>query len=308
MTRRPPPRRAALLDEEPEVDDVLDTSEWTRDWTDAERNLWAELLEDADGELQRELLVRALAMGHTAAELHGFADFIRPLSDSEVYAACAAPKGKGHDMPTLLRAQADPLFALELNTRGRARPRRREAPPGPVKLPPALLVDRAVAPVSPREPTPEEAPSEAPAEAQPRPAAPRHGFAEDLFDAAVDFTGIRFSEQPVDAGGLTLEQAVPIATEALSKGIPVPVVLGSRAGDFRRYALILQVQVSGRTRAYQLYDPFEQEAVWANEGDLLSRVELPFSNKVHRRITAIALPRTAPHGVGGVGSGYEGTR
>jgi hypothetical protein len=54
--------------------------------------------------------------------------------------------------------------------------------------------------------------------------------------------------------------------------------------------MLLQTSSSGKSRAWQLYDPFSQELVWANEGDLLARTELPFANKTNRRITRIALP------------------
>ena len=75
------------------------------------------------------------------------------------------------------------------------------------------------------------------------------------------------------------------------RGLPVPLSLGAGAQKYSRYALILQVAPAGTSRAFQLHDPVSKETVWANEGDLLGRNELPFSNKSLRRITAIALPR-----------------
>ena len=74
------------------------------------------------------------------------------------------------------------------------------------------------------------------------------------------------------------------------RGVPIPIVLGPSPGEYRRYALILQVSTTGKSRAFQLHDPFTQETVWVNEGDLFARTELPFATKTHRRITAIALP------------------
>ena len=58
--------------------------------------------------------------------------------------------------------------------------------------------------------------------------------------------------------------------------------------------VLLQLSVSGKSRAWQLYDPFTAELVWANEGDLLARAELPFANKVNRRLTRIVLPLSTP--------------
>src|SRR5690606_19956765 len=103
--------------------------------------------------------------------------------------------------------------------------------------------------------------------------------------------GISYQEHEVDTGGLTLEQGLQDAAEALAEGVVIPAALGPRAGEHRRYALILQAQKSGRSRAFQLYEPFSQEVVWVHQKDLLARTELPLGNKAYRRITALALPR-----------------
>ncbi len=73
----------------------------------------------------------------------------------------------------------------------------------------------------------------------------------------------------------------------------MPVSLGREVGARSRYALLLQVQLSGKRRAFQLYDPIDEELVWVHEADLLRRTELPLSSKRFRRVTAVALPKSS---------------
>jgi hypothetical protein len=118
-------------------------------------------------------------------------------------------------------------------------------------------------------------------------------IAQELLNEALHPLGVSFREQPVDgAGAPKLEDLLPHAAQALQRGYPVPVMLGPAAGQDRRVALFLQVQQSGKSRAYQLFDVLSQEIAWVNEGDLLSRTELPFASKHNRRITRIALPQS----------------
>lgn len=266
--------------------------------------LFAELHEDAGSELQQELLQRALAAQHSPAELHAFADALRGLSDAEVFAACTldADAPSGYSVAQLLRAESDPLFAYQLKG-GQLSPSQ-EASPAPPSAPP-----QGPPPASPWDSKPGRGRQElgASAEAVPR-AAPKPISAlsaavprpvagalfEDLVNAAVYPLGLSFREHELDTGALTLEAALPRVAEALKRGWPVPAAIGPGAGKSARLVLLLQLSVSGARRAYQLLDPLSQELVWANEGDLLARTELPFSNKQHRRLTRLALPTRAP--------------
>ncbi len=85
-------------------------------WPVKSRALFKELVEDAPSELQRELLQRAVAAGHTPAEIHAFADELRVLEDEQAFNACTldADAPAGYTVMQLLRAEADPLYAYEL--------------------------------------------------------------------------------------------------------------------------------------------------------------------------------------------------
>jgi hypothetical protein len=288
-------------------------------WSARSRRLLDELLEDAVSELQRELLLRAVAAGHSAAEVHAFADALRPLSDDEAYRACtledAAPED--YTVAQLLRAEADPLFAFEVKG-GTLEPGEEDggAAPAPAPVarpartfelggdgPSAGLTARArpgfVAESSGARPQALDwgelnGSSRGGPPPATRGAAPASGrLLEDLLAEATRGLSVGWREHDVDtAGGMALAEALASAAGALTRGIPVPCAIGPQPGQHRRLVLLLQVSVSGKTRAWQLYDPLSQELVWANEGDLLAKAELPFSNKVNRRLTRVALPQS----------------
>lgn len=286
-------------------------------WGPRARRLFDELQEDAASELQRELLWRAVAAGHTAAEVHAFADEIRGLSDAEAYEACTLEDDAPDDytVAQLLRAEADPLFAFELKG-GVIDPAEDEAPeaaprrPGvPPLVPPAT--DAIAAGLGGRRPKGFEADSvdararvmdwgalgqdNAPPPPPSAPVGPADRLLEDVLAEATRGLSVAWREHDLDVeGGLSLAEALASAAGAVGRGIPVPCAVGPKAGQHRRFVLLLQVSTSGKTRAWQLYEPWTRELVWANEGDLLSMKELPFADKRNRRLTRVVLPQSLP--------------
>lgn len=277
-------------------------------WPNEAQRLFLELLEDARSELQRELLNRALAAGHSAKELHAFADALRPLSDREAFGSCtlAEHEPHGYSVVQLLRAESDPLYAYELkggvlspeesrapvmpkDVASRTAPRRSlpqlkaarfDVTEGPLKRPKdkALIgQSRELGSSGARKPVPLTADGVC--------------LLQDVLNEAVRSLGLVYEERAVDGqGALPLEAALEVAATALMRGVPVPIAMGKEVGHYRRLAVMLQVSKSGHTRAFQLYDPVSQEVRWTNEGNLVARVELPFSDKALKRITRIALP------------------
>lgn len=288
-------------------------------WSAKARRLFDELLEDAGSDLQREFLQRAVAAAHTPAEVHAFADEIRAMSDDEVYEGCtledAAPED--YTVAQLLRAEADPLFAFELKG-GTIEPNEDEegdvsAPPPAPKAATKFELgggDALAAGLAGKKKAGFEAESAdarvkamdwgelggappPPSQVHQSPAPTQGKLLEDLLAEATRGLQVAWREHDVDTpGGMALAEALASAAGALTRGIPVPCVIGPNAGQHRRFVLLLQASTSGKTRAWQLYDPLSQELVWANEGDLLQKAELPFANKVNRRLTRIVLPQS----------------
>lgn len=307
-----------------------EASDQLAQWPHRARALFDELLDDAGSDLQREFIQRAVAAAHSPAEVHAFADELRGLSDEEAYEKCtlddAAPED--YTVAQLLRAEADPLFAFELmggsiepneedvgkaNGGGVVPPRRVLETVELEVVAPVDAVAAAVAaatakkkssdsfdslsPVArPRKLDWNELPSTRPAELKKDPGPASSGgtrFLESLLAEATRGLSISWREQDVDVpGGLTMADALASAAGALSRGIPVPCAVGPAPGEHRRFVVLMQLNTSGKNRAWQLYDPFSSELLWANEGDLLAKAELPFANKLNRRLTRIVLPQS----------------
>lgn len=300
-----------------------EANEQLAQWPTRSRALFEELLDDAGSDLQREFLQRAVAAAHTPAEVHAFADELRGLSDEEAYEACTlhddAPKD--YTVSQLLRAEADPLFAFELMG-GTIEPNEDVSSPGyaPPPRPPLQTVElEAVAPVDMLASAVSKKKSSDSFEAESRGArvksldwndlqparpAPQQKdagptsaggtrFLESLLAEATRGLSISWKELDVDVpGGLTMADALASAAGALIRGIPVPCAVGPSPGVHRRFIVLMQLNTSGKSRAWQLYDPFSAELLWANEGDLLAKAELPFANKMNRRLTRIVLPQS----------------
>jgi hypothetical protein len=297
-----------------EVQAVLDR------WTAKGRRVFDELMEDAGSELQRELVQRAVLAGHSPGEVHAFADELRALSDDECYVACTldddAPEG--YTVAQLLRAEADPLFAFELKG-GTLSPNEADdqlsAPlPAQRREPVDLPVDRALAadPVRRAREQRQGFNAESATPRQSAPVRPLLGadgppppsgvlrtplaaggrLLEDLLAEATRALGVSWREVELDVpGGPSMEAGLQEVAQALQRGIPVAGVIGNAQGKPLRPLLVLQVSTAGANRAFQLYEPFSQALVWANERDLVLKGELPFDDKSLRRLLRVVLPK-----------------
>ena len=275
-------------------------------WSPTARTLFEELVEDAASDLQREFLARAMAAGHTAAQVHAFADQLRGQRDTEVFDACTLASGKAthFTLEHRLAAEADPLAAFQFN--GGAIDPKDAGNPTPVPVVPAPPRSPLDLPMGARPSTFDSGLRPVPSgkgDARVPMAVSASGahsvslvpgvdaFAEALLGEATRSLGLAWREKDLDTrGGVALADALAVAATALARGIPVPCLMGPGVGQHRRFVLLLQLTVAGKSHAWQLYDPMSRELVWANESDLLLARELPFANKVNRRLTRIILP------------------
>lgn len=295
-------------------------SEWPREveatlasWTSKGKQVFSELMEDAASELQRELVQRAVISGRSLAEVHAFADELRPLSDEECFEACTLlnhPAGN-HSLAELLRAESDPIFAFELKG-GRLTPSARATDQrslnGSVAVQPVareLAADpirRAKAHRSffssgpeashlPRKPAPRGA-TDTPARLPPlSEGSPKDVVLVDLLNPLTRGLGLSWDEFELDSpSGLSIQQALERTAVALDAHVPVAMVIGNAQGVPQRFVVVMQRAMTQNVRAFELYDPATQELVWANEKDLLAKAELPFANKSLRRLIRAILP------------------
>lgn len=247
-------------------------------WAPEARTSFEALIEDAASDLQREILARAVAAGRTPAEVHAFAAQIRGRSDPEVFDACTIAEDQAihFTLEQRLASANDPLVALELNG-GAVEPRAIEHPVGA----------REGAAASSSGPL-----AGAPSGVDPvSPIASTGASVERLLGEATQRLGLAWKEKDLDTrGGVALTDALAVAATALARGIPVPCLMGPGVGQHRRFVLLLQITHAETSRAWQLYEPISRELVWINESDLLMARELPFDDKVNRRLTRIILP------------------
>ncbi len=259
-------------------------------WLPKSRALLNELLEDATSDLQREMIVRSISVGHSPAEIHAFADELRSLSDRQIFEMCtlAVRRPPEATVEQLVRIEADPLTAFEMNG-GKIEPNEddellaRVAEPidrqlsRQIQMSRTFFADaRATVGVVP-------ASSEL--------ASRSHELLADLLGNATRALGITWAEYDVvGIGAASVQALLDRSAEALNAAMPVVAVLGSTQHVHRRFVLILQVQQSSKTRAWQLYEPLSREVRWLNEGDLTSEAELPFSDPGCHMVTRIILP------------------
>lgn len=300
-----------------------EANELLAQWPARALSLFEELLDDAGSDLQRELIQRAVVAAHTPAEVHAFADELRAMSDEEAYEACTLHDSAPEDytVAQLLRAEADPLFAFELMG-GTIEPNEEQSSQGfipPRRVPDTIELEAvgpsdAVAAAVAKKKSSDSFEADSPGASRPRkldwndlgntrpppqkkdsgpPSSGGTRFLENLLAEATRALAISWKEHDVDVpGGLSMADALASAAGALARGIPVPCAVGPHPGDHRRFIVLMQLNTSGKSRAWQLYDPFSSELLWANEGDLLAKAELPFANKMNRRLTRIVLPQS----------------
>jgi hypothetical protein len=291
-----------------EVEAVLEA------WPTSAKKLFRELMEDASSELQQELVQRAMMFGHSPAEVHAFADALRGFSDDECFEACTLSGGvpDGYTVSQLLRAESDPLYAFELKG-GSLSPNDASAPlkvrrpefisasddrgftADPVRRAKNHRVafdshsGRVRASTAPGSSAFGNASMQIPLPDSPGAGAGR--LLEDLLIEATRTIGVTWREFELDVpGGLSIAQALGLVANAVARSIPVPCVIGNVEGRPLRFLLVMQTSGLGRHRAFQLYEPFSHDLIWANEKDLLGNRELAFENKALRRLLRVALP------------------
>jgi hypothetical protein len=255
------------------------------------------LLANAGSDTERAFILKALASGHTLAEVTTFAGTIKGMTDAwliqnlnVLQITSAADTGGGSGIiqqfgnscgPTsvqVLRAEADPIYALSLNSGG---PVGQASPTGvtnPASIPNpvtageqgAILNAHAAAKTG-------NAPSNR--------ASPAGGaWVESDMNARKATTGVEYKRRDID-DDVSVDQALAILTVNVGMGIDVPIIVGSKPGDFAHYVVV--VRKDGRR--YQIHDVWAGQTVWRTATDFReSKLNLP-SN--HTAISALAEPK-----------------
>jgi hypothetical protein len=265
--------------------------------SDTDYTAFRTLLSNAGSDTERAFILKALASGHTLAEVTTFAGTIHGMTDAwliqnlnvlQITSATDTGGGAGIIQqfgnscgPTsvqVLRAEADPIYALSLNSAGPIGQASQTGVSNPTSIPNAvaageqstILTTHATAGTG-----------NAPLDR----ANPGGGaWVESDMNARKQATGVEYTRRDID-DDVSVDQALAILTVNLGMGIDVPIIVGSGPGNFAHYVVV--VRKDGRR--YQIHDVWAGQTVWRTATDFReSRLNLP-SN--HMAISALAEPR-----------------
>ncbi len=255
------------------------------------------LLTNAASDTERAFIAKALASGHTVAEVSAFATTIKTMTDAwliqnlnVLQVTSAADTGGGTGIiqqfgnscgPTsvqVLRAEADPIYALSLNSAGPIGTASQTAVTNPATIPNAtvaaeqggILTAHATAGTG-------HGPSDR--------ATPGGGaWVEADMNARKQATGVEYTRKFI-GDDISVDEALAIITINVGMGVDVPIVVGSKKGDYAHYVVVTRKDGP----RFQIHDVWAGQTVWRTATDFRrSQLNLP-SN--HKAISALAEPR-----------------
>jgi len=112
-------------------------------------------------------------------------------------------------------------------------------------------------------------------------------WADDLLNSMSEVTGLTYSTKLVGPDTTPAQARASIDT-ALSKGMPVPIVIGNGAGQYTHYVLVTG-KVDKPTKKYTIHDPWSGKTVTRTEAQMKNGT-LNIANS--NQITAIEDPST----------------
>jgi hypothetical protein len=264
---------------------------------DADYTALRGLLSNAGSDTERAFILKALASGHSMTEITTFAGTIHGMTDAwliqnlnVLQITSTSDTGGGTGIiqqfgnscgPTsvqVLRAEADPIYALSLNSAGPIGQASSAAVTNPTTIPnvatageqSAILTSHAAAGTG-------GAPTNR--------ASPGGGaWVEADMNARKRATGVEYTRHDIGSD-ISVDQALAILTVGLGMGIDVPIVVGAKEGDFAHYVVV--VRKDGNR--YQIHDVWAGQTVWRTAKDFRnSTLNLPSG---HKAISALAEPR-----------------
>ena len=259
----------------------------------ADRAVLDQVMAQAGSVQERAYLMKTLAAGHSVTELAGFADQIRGRGSSwlEDHLSLVDPSERGGlyyrgqavvqlDKTTcgstsilMARSMADPMYAFQLTTGGR--PDDSDSTSGSAFKERLGAEERRIHDATNRV-WPQDWGTTPP------------GVAGEL-NRHAEATGTRYDWQLVDdTDRRNVEPVLRRAVEAVNAGHPVPVLLGTTAGQFldgKGYHYVLLIGHEGENLRF--YEPTDGEVVEVSESDFRAGRLGEFGN---RHLQAVVLP------------------
>jgi hypothetical protein len=232
------------------------------------------LMDSAKSEPEKQYLLKGVAAGHSVKELQDFAKKIQGKDATwmrDNLSLTGSSKGTGVEQQwsqscnattvEAVRGQMDPIYALKMhednpnldqadNTSG-------------TKVNPNLAADQKAMLESQYKGS---VSGGSAGQAAPRSGGGSGRWADDLLNNNSDSTGISYSTKQL-GGTTTVATAMTTIDNGVSKGQPVPIVIGNSSSDYRHYVLVTGSDV-GPPKSYTIHDPASGTTVVRTEAQL----------------------------------------
>lgn len=266
--------------------------------TDDEYASFRTLLQNVGSGMERAFLCKALAAGRSLSDIAAFADTIQGMSDNwllrnlnvvDLNEADGVERGItqqygnscGPTSVQVIRASADPIYALALRSAGPIEQASEHAVSAPDTIPNQMLAGEQRAILD----THAAAGTGNPATDRTRPTGGT--WVEGEMNALASATGVTYQTQIVGTQ-ITLDAALDVLRTNLTAGIFVPIVVGGSVGDTAHY--VMAMAISGDR--IQIHDVATGDTVWRTIQEFKdSTLNLPSG---HKMLTAIDVPIAVP--------------
>ncbi len=266
--------------------------------SDDEYTAFRALLQSAGSSMERAFLCKALAASRSLSDIAEFAATIRGLSDNwlvrnlnvvDLNEADGVERGIiqqygnscGPTSVQVIRASADPIYALALRSAGPIEKASEHAVSAPDTIPNQMLAGEQKAILD----THAAAGTGNPATDRTQPTG--GAWVEAEMNALSSATGVTYQTQIVGTQ-ITLDAALDVLRTNLTAGIFVPIVVGSSVGNTAHY--VMAMAISGNR--IQIHDVATGDTVWRTEQEFKdSTLNLPSG---HTMLTAIDVPSAVP--------------
>jgi hypothetical protein len=266
--------------------------------SDAEYASFRALLQNAGSAMERAFLCKALAAGRSLSDIAAFADTIRGMSDNwllrnlnvvDLNEADGVERGIiqqygnscGPTSVQVIRASADPIYALALRSAGPIEQASEHAVSAPDTIPNQMLAGEQRAILD----THAAAGTGNPATDRTQPTG--GAWVEGEMNALASATGVTYQTRIVGTQ-ITLDAALDVLRTNLTAGIFVPIVVGGSVGDTAHY--VMAMAISGNR--IQIHDVATGDTIWRTVQEFKdSTLNLPSG---HTMLTAIDVPTAAP--------------
>ena len=235
------------------------------------------VMDEVESEPKKQYVLKGVAAGHNVKELQDFAKKIKgkdakwmrdnlSLTGSSTGAGVMQQWHHSCNATTVqaVRAQMDPLYALKVHEQN---PKLDQADNADAtKVNPKLAEEQRSMLASTYQGSVAPAKGYAGVPVARSAAGGAGRWADDLLNNLSDSTGVKYSTKKIGTG-MTVDQAVGKIDSGMSKGEPVPIVIGNSSTQYTHYVLITGMEV-GPPKQYSIHDPWSGTTVVRTEAQL----------------------------------------